>query len=407
MARKRRRNSRSLYLACAAILGILCLLYWVPAPRRLSRGEPDPDPATAANYGDWASVRPAAIRARPRPVYPYSVIPGGAYSVAELDAALRADPVAAAHYAVFNRAQMRLTAAPDSAAVYVSYRQGDRIYWTRRKLHVAAQEVQLTDGVHAARARCGNRISLTPQSPVGITEPSAGDLDLPEPPPPADGDAIADVFADVPLLVREIFPTLLAPWQPGGVPGGPAGSPPYGVYGVGSPVGAPFPVEQAPPLSGSTIPPAAPGTWPAEFYPIPLPPVGPGGVWSPPIPQPGGPGTGSAPGSPPGTTTPAPPPVEGQLPGPGPGGFPIPGPGGFPIPGPGGTRPNPGGLPLPPTSSSSPLPPTEEGALPPPELPPPHAPPPFSTEIPEPATAALLLCGALVASHLLSRRRHE
>lgn len=404
MARKRRRNSRSLYLACAAILGTLCLLYWVPAPRRLARGEPDPDTATTANYADPASVRPAAIRARPRPVYPYSVIPGGAYSVAELDAALRADPVAAAHYAVFNRAQLRLTAAPDSAAAYVSYRQGDRIYWTRRKLHVAAEEALLTDGIHSARARCGNRISLTPQSPVGITEPSADDLDLPELPPPADRDASADAAADLPMLVHEIFPNLLATWQPGGVPGGTAGSSPYGVYGAGSPGGAPFPVGPAPQPSGSTIPPAAPGIPPAEFYPIPLPPVGPGVVWSPPISQPGGPGTGSAPGSPPGTTTPAPPHVGGQLPIPGPGGGPIPIPSPSPSPG-GGPVPNPGGLPLPPTSSGSPLPPTEEGALPPPELPPPHAPPPLSTEIPEPATAALLLCGALVASHLLSRRR--
>jgi hypothetical protein len=388
MARKRRRNSRSVYLVCAAILGALCLLYWVPAPKRLARGEPDR--AAADNYGDRASVRPAAIRARPRPVYPYSVIPGGAYSVAELDAALRADPVAAAHYAVFARAQMRLTPAPDSVVAYVSYRQGDRIYWTRRKLHVAAQEALLTDGNHTARARCGNRISLTPQSPVGVTEPSASDLDLPDSPPPADRDATADVSAEVPMLVHEIFPTLLATWQPGGVPGSAAGSPPYGVYGAGPPGGAPFPAVAARQPSGSTFPPAPPGIWPVEFYPIPLPPVGPGGVGSPPIPQPGGQGTGSAPGSPPGTTPPAPPAVGGRLPNPNPGG---------------GARPSPGGLPLPPASSASPLPPTEGGAPPPPELPPPNAPPPSSTEIPEPATAALLLCGALVASHLLSRRR--
>jgi hypothetical protein len=242
------------------------------------------------------------------------VIRGGAYSVAELDAALRADPVAAAHYAVFNRAQMRLASAPESAAVYVSYRQGDRINWTRRKVHVAAEEALLTDGVYAARARCGNRISLTPQSPVAAAEPSASDLDLPEPPPTADRDATADL----PLLVHEIFPTLLATWQPGGVPGGTTGPPSYGVYGVGFP-GAPFPA--------------------------------------------GGPGTS-----------------------------------------PSGARPSPGGPPLPATSSGSTFPPTV-GALPPPALPPPHGPPPLSTEMPEPSTAALLLCGALVASHLLSRRR--
>jgi uncharacterized heparinase superfamily protein len=96
-----------------------------------------------------------------RAIYPHSVIGGGAYSVAELDSALRFDPVAAAHYAVFDRARMRIARAPAAAAVYVSYRQGDRVYWTRQRLHLTAEELLLTDGVHASRARCGNRISLT------------------------------------------------------------------------------------------------------------------------------------------------------------------------------------------------------------------------------------------------------
>ena len=400
MARKRRRNSRSGYVVCAAILGTLCLLYWVPAPKRLTRGEPYLDPT--ANSGDRASVRPAALRVRSRPVYPYSVIRGGAYSVAELDAALRADLVAAAHYAVFNRAKMRLTAAPESTAVYVSYRQGDRIYWTRRKLRIPAQEALLTDGIHAARARCGNRFSLTPESPVGVTEPSAGEMDLPELPPPADQDASAGPPAGAPMLVHEIFPSLLATWQPDGVPGGAAGSPPFSAYVPSSPGGAPFPPGPAPQPAGSTVPPATPGIWPEPFYPQPLPPEGPGVVWTPPFPQPVGAGTGNAPGSPPATASPAPPAVAGQPPVVGP----IPSPGSGPIPSPGtGTRTNPGGLPLPPTSSSGTLPPIEDGALPPPILPPPDALPPVYTEIPEPATAALLLGGALVAYRLLSRRR--
>jgi hypothetical protein len=196
----RRRNLRPLCLACAAILGALCLLYWALTSKRLARDDRRPDTAPVVNPGDPAPVRPAAIRALPRAIYPYSVIRGGAYSAAELVAALRADPMAA-HYAGFDPSQTRMTRAPAAAAVHVSYRQGNRIYWTRRKVHLAAGEPLLTDGVHTARARCGNRISPTPAEPAQAPEPDT-DLDIPEPAavPP-------DVFS-VTKVVHEIFPAL-------------------------------------------------------------------------------------------------------------------------------------------------------------------------------------------------------
>ncbi|MCX6629854.1 MAG: hypothetical protein NTW28_19730, partial [Candidatus Solibacter sp.] len=364
MARKRRRrNSQSVYLACAALLGANCLLYWVLTSKRLVWHVPDSAAAPAANRVDPAPVRPAAIRTPSRAVYPYSVIRGGAYSVAELDAALRADSVAAAHYAVFDRAQMHIT------------------YWTRRKVQLAAEEPLLTDGVHSARARCGNRVSLTPQDPTQAREPSAIELDRAEPPPTANPVASAATSPGVfflPTLVPEIFPPLLRGW----LPGEPAGSPHASAYAAHTRGFMPLPgPPDVPllPLPEPTFPPLAPGVRPIDPTTLPLPPVGVGFLWIPPLPLPGGHSTAIASG-PPGATAPTPPAVPGLPP---------------------GKAPLPGVSPFPFTTSGPALQPMT-GITSPAQVPlQPYAPLPFPTEIPEPATAALLLCGAAI----LARRR--
>jgi hypothetical protein len=398
MARKRRRrNPPSVYLACAAILGALCLLYWGLTSKRLAPDVPDMGTASDANRRDAADVRPASIGTPSRAIYPHSVIPGGAYSVAELEAALRNDPVAAAHYADFDPSHMRIAPAPDSAAVYVSYRQGDRIYWTRRKVRLAAQEALLTDGVHAARARCGNRISLTPQQPVRAAEPSDNDLDFPEPPPTANpldpAAAQPDMFSR-PIADQEIFPVLPGNGLPGGVPGAVGGA----SAGLGAFGEMPFwgLLEETPLLPGYTLaPPFAlplplpmPGVGPIiGFLTLPLPPFGPGFLWSRPTPLPGGYGTGSISGHPPVGTAPAPPAVWGLTLIPGIPGVPVNPPPSFTLPGPA----------LPPMPGTG----LSTGAL----LPP-NAAVSLDPAVPEPATAALLLCGAaILACRRLFRRR--
>lgn len=395
MARKRRRNPQSVYLAWAAILGTVCLLYWVLISKGLTRGVPDPGTAPAAARGDPEPVRPASILTPRRAIYPYSVIRGGAYSVAELDAALLTDPVAAAHYAVFDRARLGITRAPASA-VYVSYRQGDRVYWTRRKVRLAPQEPLLTDGVHAARARCGNRISLTPQDPVQAVEPSAIYLDWAEPPPTANLDASPvappDVFS-AHMLVHEIFPALLPNWLPGTVPGGSPGSPAYGASAPGVIPLPECPEEplllgfRLPLLLGFTLPSPIPGVLPIDFATSPLPPVNPVFLWIHPEPLPGGRSTGIPSGQMPGRTALTLPAVWG-LP-------PI-----APV------NLVPGVSPFPLTTCGLALSPITGISTPSQVLLPPNAPLPFAAQIPEPATAALLLCGAaLLARRRFSRRR--
>ena len=168
----------------------------------LSRGpSQDEQPIAAAPVSSTdAPVLSAVLRTASRPIYPYSVIRGGAYSAQELDRALAGDPLASAHYAGFDRARARMTRAQPGQLLYASYRVHDQIYWTRRPMRLTLHEALLTDGEHLARARCGNRLSPTPQAPVG---PEVG-LDVPEVGNP---DPV-DIFSD-PMLRHEVFPGLL------------------------------------------------------------------------------------------------------------------------------------------------------------------------------------------------------
>jgi hypothetical protein len=112
-------------------------------------------------------------------VFPYSVIPGGARSRSELSEAARREPVVAAHYAGFSVADARVIRLPHDKLAYVSYRLGNRIYWTKTKVGLHQGEAVLSDGKHLARARCGNRISEVAMAPVSPHEPAGTDLSTP------------------------------------------------------------------------------------------------------------------------------------------------------------------------------------------------------------------------------------
>jgi len=163
------------------------------------------------------SVRAAGIAKAeriPRKVYRYSVIPGGVYSIEELARARRVDSTVGAHYADFgSRVQVQISSGP--ALLYVSYRKGDRVYWTAKKHRIPKGEALLTDGKHLARTRCGNRLSLSPQLPtLTIDEPNENQLAGIQPP--------ENPLADMPLAPL-ISPGLDVPEFPGdgGPPSGP------------------------------------------------------------------------------------------------------------------------------------------------------------------------------------------
>lgn len=121
---------------------------------------------------------PAYTRAL-RPKYPYSIIPGGAYSADELRYADQEDPVVKEHYADFDMKKAHMVQLTDDRYQYVSYRLKKKVFWTKKKLRIPKGEVLLTDGGSWARARCGNRLSDKPQKMVSNEEPPTKDLALP------------------------------------------------------------------------------------------------------------------------------------------------------------------------------------------------------------------------------------
>ena len=107
----------------------------------------------------------------PRLRYPYSVVDGGVHSVDDARRAMDEDRVVAAHYARLDLTRARLVTVDRPQRVHVSYRIGDRIYWTGRTVQLYAGEQIITDGTVQIRARCGNCISTAPQAPVSPAEP--------------------------------------------------------------------------------------------------------------------------------------------------------------------------------------------------------------------------------------------
>jgi len=114
-----------------------------------------------------------------RPVYPYSVVPGGVQDAKELKWVAEHDPIVAAHYAGFDydRAQVvRLTLA---RTAYVSYRIGNRVYWTHHRVTLHKGEKVITDGRMTARTRCANRVEEAPQQATAPVEPPVQTFDEP------------------------------------------------------------------------------------------------------------------------------------------------------------------------------------------------------------------------------------
>jgi len=121
---------------------------------------------------------------RPR-VYPYSVVDGGVGSVQELRSAMWRDPVVARHYSNFRLDNAKVTEARAAGDFHVSYRIGDQIFWTKKKLKIARGEKLITDGTNFTRTRCANLLSEVPGGKTSPDEPEAEVFDTPTLPPSA------------------------------------------------------------------------------------------------------------------------------------------------------------------------------------------------------------------------------
>ncbi|HEX8786842.1 MAG TPA: hypothetical protein VF793_11715, partial [Telluria sp.] len=180
-------------LAVAALLGVgVCaaafLLQDEPVSER-SDQVAETGPAQAAIRQVAATVSLPAAHAGAHRIYPYSVVPGGVSGRAELMHVLQTDQVVAQHYAGLQVASTRVVTVSKPRAVYVSYRKGDQVYWTSKKMMLAQGETLLSDGSSEIRTRCGNRISDVPRLPVEAAGPSAQVLDTAMDVDPDEADA--------------------------------------------------------------------------------------------------------------------------------------------------------------------------------------------------------------------------
>lgn len=129
-------------------------------------------------------VAPAADSTDSRPFYRHSVVRGGVYSDTEAQTAAGRDGVVRTHYRDVNLRKLTPVVLDRSVDRYVSFRRNDRIYWTSRRMRVPKGEILLSDGESLVRARCGNRLSETPQDPTvprGVEEPTDDELSSVEP----------------------------------------------------------------------------------------------------------------------------------------------------------------------------------------------------------------------------------
>lgn len=118
-----------------------------------------------------------------RPIYAHSVVPGGIYTPEEFTQRRNTDSQLAEHYGPLG-VQVSGARLAKARLMYVSYRSGGKIYWTRHRLRIPKGEAVLSDGIHLIRQRCGNRLSDVPRQPVlQGDEPPQQTFDTVEAPP--------------------------------------------------------------------------------------------------------------------------------------------------------------------------------------------------------------------------------
>jgi len=151
-----------------------------------------------------------------RPVFPYSVIPGGVADPRELTAAVAKDPLVARHYSDFELGKAHTIRLERPTPMYVSYRLNDHIYWTHNRMLIPAGETLLSDGENLARVRCGNRLSAIAAEPVSLSEPPREDLETPAFIPPLLEETAYDEDSEsLPVPLAVLPPLPLLPRGPG------------------------------------------------------------------------------------------------------------------------------------------------------------------------------------------------
>jgi hypothetical protein len=177
MVRRRRSHLRRRRLQIAAIFVTFVLVVGVVTWRLIPThnyvsfdGQGDQSNSTLPEPG-ISTLPPQGAPLPGRVVYPYSVVPGGVQDPAELQKASAQDRVVSTHFAGFDYSHAHTVRLQQAEEVYLSYRIGNRVFWTRRKVRLHAGEKLISDGKITARTRCANRVSETRQADVSPLEP--------------------------------------------------------------------------------------------------------------------------------------------------------------------------------------------------------------------------------------------
>jgi hypothetical protein len=181
--RKLSRSAVFLLLAGIASALITCAVFLSFYPSSLSSDVTDSQRLEWKESAETNATDPSRgnipVAEVPRVVYPYSVIPGGVRTPAELREVSAHDPAVGEHYAGFDFQRARVVNVQQARMVYLSYRIGDKIYWTTKKVSLHAGEKLITDGKITARTRCGNQVSALPQRKAFPQEPAIAEFDKP------------------------------------------------------------------------------------------------------------------------------------------------------------------------------------------------------------------------------------
>jgi hypothetical protein len=198
-------------------LGSVALKYFIPTLFRTSRNDDVQRLSDEASRDALLAAQEESLRQmEERPVYPYSVVPGGVRDVAELRWAAAHDPVVRAHYAGFNYDNGRVVRLVLARTAYVSYRIGNKIYWTRHRVKLKKGETVITDGKIIARTRCANRVEEVPQQAAQEVAPPAVNFDQPTLPATGTATKVPPVPYQSTLLNPPVVPAKapLGPYYP-------------------------------------------------------------------------------------------------------------------------------------------------------------------------------------------------
>jgi hypothetical protein len=256
---------------CVVGLGVVSGSLAVGVVRRQSsQSARNPQKLLLPSTRDIVYRRSVVLEEETRKVYPYSIVPGGAKTVEEAKLAMLR-PDVRANYANLDFPNLREVKLTTNLSGYVSYRYGDKIYWTAKKLTLRAGETVFTDGVHTVRGRCLNCYSAVPMLPIRPHEPSQKVLDG-----PVDVPVFAYKFPLLPVETPALPapPGELAPTVPilptgAGTPIAPGGGIWYPIIPIIPPIHRHHPGSPTGPTSTITPPPPPPPPPPVAVVPEP------------------------------------------------------------------------------------------------------------------------------------------